>query len=72
MLFGDIGTVFLICFCYFFGTFICGYAPSLLRVSPKIMELFTIYASGTIIGAVLGIVLPQSALLMIKAESEIA
>ena len=54
----NIGTIFAICFAYFAGTFIFGYMPSLIKASPSLMNLFTIFASGTIIAASVGIVLP--------------
>ena len=54
----NIGTIFMICFAYLAGTFICGYVPSLIKAPPKVMTLFTIFASGTIIAASIGIVLP--------------
>ena len=69
---GDIGTAFIACVSYCAFTAFCGYAPSLIKAPPKFMNLFTIFSSGTIIGAILGIVLPESAMLLAKSQNEIA
>ena len=72
MTFSDTFLVFLICIVYMISTFLCGYAPSLIQASPKVMNLIGIYGGGTIIGACLVIVLPEASMMLIKAQAEIA
>ena len=67
----DILVVLLICIALLIGTFICGYAPSLIKASPKVMNLIAIYGGGTIIGAAIVIVLPEAASILINAMHEL-
>ena len=59
--------VFLICTGLTIGTFVCGYAPSLIKAPPKVMNLIGIYGGGTIIGAALVIVLPEATMIVVQA-----
>ena len=60
----------LICTALLAGTFICGYAPSLINASPKIMNLVAIYGAGVIIGSAIVIILPESTSILINAQNE--
>ena len=42
------------------GSFICGYAPSFINSSPKVMELIAMFGAGTIVGTTFFLVLPES------------
>ena len=57
----------LICLLLFIGTFICGYLPSLIKASSKVLNLIAIFGSATIIGAALIIILPESAMILINS-----
>ena len=63
--------VLLICLGLLAGTFVCGYAPSLINASPKIMNLVAIYGGGVIIGAAIVIILPEAATILINAQHEL-
>ena len=64
-------SVFLVCLGLLVGTFICGYAPSLISASPRVMNLIAIYGGGVIIGASIVIILPEAASILINALHEL-
>ena len=57
----------LVCVALFVGTFLCAYLPSIIRASPKTLNLIAIFGGATIVGAALIIILPESASLLINA-----
>jgi len=50
-----------------FGTFLCGYLPSLIKAPPHVMNHIAIFGGGSIIGAAIIIVLPESCGIVINA-----
>lgn len=60
-------TVALIAIGLFLGTFVCAYLPSLLMVNKHLINLVSIFGTGTILGACIIIVLPESAAILINA-----
>ena len=71
MALNDTLIILLICIGLLGGTFICGYAPSLINASPKVMNLIAIYGGGTIIGAAIVIILPEAVSIIINAQHEL-
>ena len=65
---GQVMIMALICLLLFIGTFICGYLPSLIKASSKVLNLIAIFGSATIIGAALIIILPESAMILINSQ----
>lgn len=55
----------------FLGTFMCAYLPSLLNVNKNIINLISIFGTGSILGACIIVVLPESAAILINAQYEI-
>ena len=64
-------TVAAIAFGLFLGTFMCAYLPSMLKVNKNIINLISIFGTGTILGACIIVVLPESAAILINAQYEI-
>ena len=58
----------LVCVLLFIGTFLCAYLPSIIRASPKVLNLIAIFGGATIIGAALVIIVPESASILINAQ----
>lgn len=64
-------TAFFIFLTLFFGTFLCGYLPSLIKAPPNVMNKIAIFGGGSIAGAALIIVLPESASIIINAQNKL-
>ena len=64
-------TIFLVCLGLLTGTFVCGYAPSMINASKRVMNLIAIYGGGVIIGAAIVIILPEAASILINAKYEL-
>ena len=64
-------TVLLVCLCLLAGTFACGYAPSMITASKKLMNLIAIYGGGLIVGVAIVIILPEAVSILINAKYEL-
>jgi|688.fasta_scaffold394874_1 hypothetical protein len=64
-------TVAAIALGLFLGTFMCAYLPSMLKVNKNVINLISIFGTGTILGACIIVVLPESAAILINAQYEI-
>mmetsp|Transcript_15801 Transcript_15801/g.21385 ORF Transcript_15801/g.21385 Transcript_15801/m.21385 type:complete len:118 (+) Transcript_15801:45-398(+) len=67
----DIFEAFLILLGLAAGTFICGYLPSCINASPRVMNLIAIFGGGTIIGAAIIVILPECCGIMINTQHKI-
>jgi len=68
----DLSMALIVCLGLFVGTFVCAYLPSTLDVSKKNMNLVSIFGSGTIIGACIFVIMPESCGLIINASYQLA
>ena len=71
MAMSDTLAVFFTCVALLAGTFICGYAPSLIKASPKVMNLISVYGGGIIVGLAIAIILPEAASILINAQHKL-
>lgn len=53
------------------GTFLCGFLPSMIRASPRVMNHIAIFGGGTIIGAAIIIILPECCGMMINTQYQL-
>lgn len=68
---GDILQAFFVFLALFVGTFICGYLPSCISAPPHAMNKIAIFGGGTIIGAAIIVVLPESCGILINAQNKL-
>ena len=67
----EIFGAFLVFFALAVGTFICGLAPSCIKAPPHVMNKIALFGGGTIIGAALIVVLPESCGILINANTRL-
>lgn len=65
-------TTLLVCIGLALGTYLCGYLPQKINASQKTLSLIAIFGGGTLVGAALLVVLPESAAILINASNEMA
>ena len=53
------------------ATFICGYLPSFIKASPRIMSHIALFGGGTIVGAALIVVLPEACGILINSQHKL-
>jgi len=60
----------LLCLSLFGATTLCGYLPSKVNASQKIMNLIAIFGAGLLVGAALIVIIPEGILTLLSSYEE--